>query len=466
MLKDSDILQKGSFMQLSFGSKPRIAKGTRPTPVEDGRAISQGSERFASVLGSNYQDQNELERLCVDLVAQLGGKSPDVAIVFAAAPENPSFRDIVPTLQNHLGPRVLIGCSGSGVIGAGKELEYGQGISILGVRCDSLSVYPFSFNNEDACGKDATPESLSTSIGADPSEFENGLMLVLIDPLTVSTEYALSMLDSVFPTVMKFGALVSGSHEFRGNRMMLGDELLDQGAVGLLIKQDFAAETIVSGSEEPIGPELVITRCNRNEIQSIDNRSPVAALEEIFANADPVSQIRMKRNLVVGLESGGILVDPDYVMRNIMDMDEETGAMTIGDIVEEGQKLKFHVRDSDLASQRLTQNLENFVDDLRVQRKGVDAMLCFNSVARGSRMFEQENHDAEIIGEHLGNVPVVGFFSNGEIASKKGGFSLTDDDEYSSRVMGYSDTLVMLRDVQQCPRSPNFGHVAESSSRI
>ena len=452
-------------MQAEFHWGPRTETAARPSPVKEAPSRRAGTESFAAALCSNYQDPAEIEALCYELAAQLGGQNPDLALVFASAPENPNFQDILPILHRYLDPQILVGCSGSGVIGSGEELEYGQSLSVLAAKCDTSNLHPFAFDNESACGKDATPESLAETIGTDPAEYENGLMLIFIDPLTISTEYALSMIDSVFPSVMKFGALVSGSHEFRKNRTMFGDQLLDQGAVGLLMKQNFVAETVVSGSEEPVGPEMVITGCSRNEIQTLDDRSPMSVLEEIFINADPLKKVRMKRNLVVGLESSGLMMEPDYVMRNIMDMDQDTGAMTIGDLVEEGQKLRFHVRDSELASQRLTQNLDKFAQIARTGGNNIDAMLCFNSVARGSNMFEVENHDAKLIAERFGNIPIAGFFSNGEVVSKRGGFALTGEEEYSTRVMGYSDTLVMLRDAQRTKPRQMAGHAAESSRR-
>ena len=405
--------------------------------------------RFAGSICENYDEPEEVEQMCSQIKAQLGGEHPDLALVFASAPKYPKFEEVLPDLHRQLGFRTVVGCSGAGVIGAGRELESGPGLSVLAANCDTDSMHSFAFSDKQACGKDATPESLAEAMGADPEEYEDGLMLIFIDPLTVSTEYALSMLDAVYPSVMKFGALVSGGHEYGENRMFFGDELRHHGAVGLLMKQKFDADTIVSGSEEPVGPSMVITKSSRNEIHRLDDRSPMSVLEEIFLNTDPLSQLRMKRTLVVGLESNGVLMDPDYVMRNIMDMDQETGAMMIGDLVEEGQALQFHVRDGELASRRLSQNLNNYASHVRDRGKNVDAMLCFNSVARGYRMFEEDDHDAKIIAERFADVPMAGFFSNGEIASRRGGFALTGDEEFSTRVMGYSDTLVMLRDMSR-----------------
>ncbi len=442
-------------MQAEF----KWGSNSNAAPSNPVRAERTEPQRFAGAICENYDEPDEVAEMCDIIHAQLDGTSPDLAFVFASSPKYAKFENVLPDLHRKLGPELLVGCSGSGVIGNGRELESGPGLSVLAATCDTNKMYPFVFSDKQACGKDATPESLAEAIGVDPEEYENGLMLILIDPLTVSTENALSMLDSVFPSVMKFGALVSGGHEYGENRMFFGDDLRHHGAVGLLVKQDFQADMIVSGSEAPVGPPMVITKSSRNEIHRLDDRNPMAALEEVFLNADPLSQLRMKRTLVVGLEASGVLLDPDYVMRNIMDMDQETGAMMIGDLVEEGQALQFHVRDSELASQRLIQNLEGYATYVRDRGENVDAMLCFNSVARGFRMFEEDNHDAKIIADRFGDIPAAGFFSNGEIVSRRGGFSLLDEEEYTSRVMGYSDTLVMLRDLT---RNRSRGMVSSS----
>lgn len=431
--------------EFKWGSKTNASATSSPVHVAESRGFASGI--FAGGVCDSYDEPDEVEEMCAQIRHQLGGADPELVVLFASAPKYPEFENVLPELQRQLGFQVAVGCSGSGVIGARRELESGPGLSVLAGSCDTKSMHPFAFSDKQASGKDATPESLAEAIGADPADYEDGLMLLFIDPLTVSTEYALSMLDSVYPSVMKFGALVSGGHEYGENRMFFGEELRHHGAVGLLIKQNFDADMIVSGSEEPVGPSMVITKSNRNEIHRLDDRTPLTVLEDIFLNADPLSQLRMKRTLVVGLESNGVLIDPDYVMRNIMDMDQETGAMMIGDLVEDGQALQFHVRDGELAARRLSQNLDNYASHLSERGENVDAMLCFNSVARGYRMFEEDNHDARLIAEHFGNIPIAGFFSNGEIASRRGGFALNGEDEFATRVMGYSDTLVMLRDL-------------------
>ena len=74
-----------------------------------------------------------------------------------SSPKYSHFENVLPYLQDHLAPNVLIGCSGSGVIGAGRELETGPGLSVLAATCDTNAVHPFAFTDKQASGRDATP---------------------------------------------------------------------------------------------------------------------------------------------------------------------------------------------------------------------------------------------------------------------------------------------------------------------
>ena len=410
------------------------------------------SQRFTAAITGSYDDTGAIERLCDEISDQLEGETPDLLVVFAGAPGHFEFPEILPTLHQRLTPSMVVGCSGSGIIGNSIEFEHGSGLSVLAAKCEPGSVYPFSFNDKEACGKEATPETLLRVIDAEPSEFEGGSMLVFVDPLTVSTEYSLSMLDSAYPRIRKFGALVSGGMEYGDNGMFMGEELKRQGAVGLLFKSDFNADTIVSGSETPIGSPMTITSSNRNVIHRVDDRTPLEALEEIHRKSDDVRRKLITQTLVAGIENDRMSYPTtgmyDFVMRNIMDIDDVTGAMAIGDLVEEGQAFQFHVRDPERAETELRMNLEDYVVKCVDGDQRPQAALCFNSVTRGTRMYEEEHHDSAIIADHVGETPLSGFFSNGEIVSRLGGFL---GDEYMSKVMGYTNTLVVLRSAMKRP---------------
>ena len=415
-------------------SRPRYTSEANKNPA-----------RFVNAICEAYDDDGAVENLCDTLKDRLDGVNPELVVVFASAPRHFEFPDLLPKIHSQLSPSVVVGCSGAGVIGNGLEIEEGPALSIMAARCTPHALHPFSFSDRDACGKDASPDSLLKAIDVEPQDFADGSMLVFVDPLTVSTEYSLSMLDSAYPKIKKFGALVSGGLEYGDNGMFIGDELKRQGAVGLFLSSDINSDTLVSGSETPIGAPMIITASNRNVIHRLADRPPLDVLEDIYQESDEERQLQIKQTLIVGIESDRMSYHStgsyDFVMRNIMETDNATGAIAIGDLVEDGQAFQFHVRDSRRATDDLRLNLQDYIEKHGDANQGARAALCFNSVTRGTRMFSQKNHDSLIIEDHLGETPLAGIFSNGEIVSKIGGFM---DDEHVSKVMGYTDTLVML----------------------
>ena len=122
-----------------------------------------------------------------------------------------------------------------------------------------------------------------------------------------------------------------------------------------------------------------------------------------------------------------------------MGVDDDTGAMAVGDIVEEGQAFQFHVRDPEIADTHLRESLDNLFAQHHGPRP--DAALCFNSVTRGTRLHEKPDHEIQIISSYLDGAPAAGFFSNGEVVSRIGGFL---EDEYVTKVMGYTHTVAVL----------------------
>ncbi len=88
--------------------------------------------------------------------------------------------------------------------------------------------------------------------------------------------------------------------------------------------------------------------------------------------------------------------------------DPQKGFIAVGDIVDVGETVQFHVRDPEMAEEELQRHL----DDFRGRATGV-LLFCCNG--RGSNMFSEPDHDASRFHSALGGVPVAGFFANGEL---------------------------------------------------
>ena len=87
--------------------------------------------------------------------------------------------------------------------------------------------------------------------------------------------------------------------------------------------------------------------------------------------------------------------------------------MAVAGDVEVGQTVQFHVRDARSADDDLRRVLEQEAG--RLGGRPPAGALLFTCTGRGSRMFPGPDHDAGLLAELLGQIPVAGFFCDGEL---------------------------------------------------
>ena len=103
----------------------------------------------------------------------------------------------------------------------------------------------------------------------------------------------------------------------------------------------------------------------------------------------------------------------DYLVRNLVGIDPANKMVAIGDMPETGTTMMFCRRDAQSARDDLLRMIYDLKDDLTEPPK---AALYHACVGRGPNMFGEQGAEMRLIREHLGDIPLVGFFANGEIA--------------------------------------------------
>jgi small ligand-binding sensory domain FIST len=103
----------------------------------------------------------------------------------------------------------------------------------------------------------------------------------------------------------------------------------------------------------------------------------------------------------------------DFLVRNVLGADPRRGALVVGTTLTEGQVVQFHVRDAATSSEDLTHLLA------RYREKPAGALL-FSCLGRGVHLYGRPDHDTTAFQAALGDVPLGGFFCNGEIGPVQG----------------------------------------------
>jgi small ligand-binding sensory domain FIST len=91
-----------------------------------------------------------------------------------------------------------------------------------------------------------------------------------------------------------------------------------------------------------------------------------------------------------------------------------SGAVAVGEYLGEGMRVRFHLRDAEASAQDLHAVLTGYENTLP-RKNEVSGALLFSCLGRGEHLYGRPNFDTGVFKQHLGDVPVGGFFCNGEI---------------------------------------------------
>jgi small ligand-binding sensory domain FIST len=240
------------------------------------------------------------------------------------------------------------------------------------------------------------------------------LVTFLVDPFTFPASGFLAKLNEEEDGVPLVGGLASGAGEPDTQALFLDGEVLTEGAVGAVLR-GVPVRTVVSQGCAPIGRDAVITSAEGNVVFELAGEP---ALERLKVDLGTLTEDQ-QRLAAQGGVLAGLVIDEnraeyrrgDYLMRGLIGVDEETGALAVGEPVRVGQTLRFHVRDARTADEDLRENLAGALDGDRAA-----GALLFTCNGRGTNMFPHPDHDARAVGEALGaGDALAGFFCAGEI---------------------------------------------------
>lgn len=379
--------------------------------------------RFATFRSIRSDSSAVLEDLQIQL--QTAELNANLVFVFVAEQSEEAFADLSKLLKQRFPAAHLLGCSCQGTICGEQEIENGPSAIVWAGELADVELGSFHLNFQ------------RTSEGAafagqgdlpDASDWEPGEAVIvgLGDPYTFPMDVYLERLRDEAPLLPVVGGMASGGTGPGLTLLMRNGELVNHGAVFLTLRNRrtdgqprFSA--VVSQGCRPIGEPLVVTRSERNQIFGLGGKSALEQLMRIYREL-PTSEQRM---LQQGLHLG-IAVDEyrerfgfgDFLIRNVIGMDQAEGYLVVGDFVRVGQTVQFHLRDDVSANADLEQRLKQMLAQSQPQRPA--GGLLFSCNGRGTNLFSEPHHDARLIRTTLGEIPLAGFFAAGEIGPVSG----------------------------------------------
>jgi small ligand-binding sensory domain FIST len=315
-------------------------------------------------------------RECVSSCAErLGRPGRGLGFVYFTDSLVDSAQHILDSLREKTGTENWVGSVGLGVLATGAEYQEEPAIAAMIADVDSFQVFS---------GRTPLRGGHFAVVHADPAAPDVAGLIADMSAKVAS------------------GFLVGGLSSSRSHTVQIANAVLSGGLSGAALEPEVAVATRLTQGCVPYPGRWRITECDGNVIGALDNRPALDVLKEVIGN---------DRQVLVGIPVSGSDTG-DYTARNLIGIDPRNKLIAIGEVVEPGMELLFCKRDRDAAQA----DLARIVDELKSTTPKPSGALYFSCLARGEHMFGSRGAELGLIRRVLGEVPLVGFFCNGEIS--------------------------------------------------
>ncbi|MGZ4596687.1 MAG: FIST N-terminal domain-containing protein, partial [Actinomycetes bacterium] len=250
----------------------------------------------------------------------LDGQRPDLVCVFVCGPEPDDVTAALERVAELSGGRTAIGCSASGVIGAGRGVELTSAVSVWAAVLPGARLR--SFHLEVL----RTSDSIAV-LGLPPSSQADAAALLLADPYSFPIEAFVEHLGASLPLS---GGLGDGMRGAGSTRLLVDGHVHERGAVGVLLGDGVTTGALVSQGCRPVGPAMTVTAADGNVVLGLAGRPSLDKLQEIVQLLPSQEQALVTSGLHLGIAMDEYADDHDaggFLVRGVVGAEPDRGGL-------------------------------------------------------------------------------------------------------------------------------------------
>jgi len=394
--------------------------------------MSGDIKRFADALATGADWRAAVTEAAAAARAKLGRGPCDLALVFVSELwKDFDARELPALLGRELAPRCALGCNAAGAIAGRREVERKPAVAVLAMRLPGARVLPFSLTGREL-ERMENGGALVSELDLYPTDKPK--FLALCDPLSVDPERFAALFSAGYPGAPLVGGLASGLSVKKPSWLLAGGDILVEGAACVALTGDVELDVVVAQGCRPIGEPLTVTSADGNVLQGLGGRPPLEVLREILARCTPEDQRLARESLFAGVamaEGRAGYGRGDFLIRNLLGIDADSGALMLGAPLRRGQTLQFQLRDARTSDQ----DMQTLLAQLPPADAAPRGALLVSCLGRGAGLYGKPDHDATLVQSLRGPLPLAGFFANGEFGPVGG----------RNFIHGYTSCLAIVR---------------------
>lgn len=357
---------------------------------------------------------------CGEALAKLGSipHGHQLGFVYFTDPLAVDAADILGYLRRHSPVQHWVGSVAEGIIGTGTEIYDTPAVSLL---ITDLSEEQFRVIPGLMRGTAAFMQDQRAWLQANLCLFS----VIHGDPSNQKMPQFIAQMSQGLEGGFLVGGLSSGDS---GSFVHIADEVTEGGLSGVLFSGGVPVVTGLSQGCSLIGSRHEITEAEENVIARLDDRPALDVLLEDLGDEAGGNLQSIDGSVFVALPIRGSDTG-DYMIRNLLGADPDEKLLAVGDYLDTSMDLQFARRDENSARDDLVRMLSDVKSRLTGRPKGA---LYFSCLGRGRNLFGNESEELQMIRDEFGDMPIAGFYANGEISY--------------NRLYGYTGVLAVFQD--------------------
>ena len=348
----------------------------------------------------------------------------DLLLVFATTPHGPGFTRVTRTAGEACGTAQVVGCSAAGVLAGEEEVEGGPAVAVLALGGDFAArrfFVPLTRGRAEGVA-----DQILTIVGE--GEGRDRLLVLFGDTYHLEPEPLFRGLQQRLPGVAVVGGGASEDGSVGEVSVFSGDAASSAAVAGVMLEGDLRATVGVTHAVRRVSPVWRVTAAQGNWLIALDGRPAY----EAFASVVPSPLRAHPRRALAAVLAGLLVGEDEFVARHLLALDAERGALAVAAPIAEGQRVFLGVRDPLGAREDLQRVLAD--QAAAWQAPAAAAALYVTCVGRGRGFYGVPGLESAYLRQHLGRLPVAGFFSGAEFGPGAEG----------TRLHQYTGVLTML----------------------
>ena len=339
-----------------------------------------------------------------DLLIQFGDipKEVNVAFIYATDAFATELSRLLDELKKQTRIQNWVGSVGRGICANNQEIYDQPAVTIMLADFPENSFTVFN-------GIENAPVTENKT-----DEFSTGIKLALIhgDPRNgMVTEHIKNFPEIISPSYSVGGITSSENHFFQ-----VANDITEGDISGIVFDEQTQVLTGLTQGCTPIGEVHTLTKCSHHIAISIDNRPALDVFKKeigdiLARNIDRAAGYIFAGFPIKGNDKG------DYRVRDIIGIDEENHHLAIADDMQADSAIMFCKRDGKSAIDDMQRMLGNIKK--RLGKSHARGAIYISCVGRGRNLFGDNSEELEMIYQALGDIPLAGFYANGEIAGNQ-----------------------------------------------